>query len=362
MFRPTSLVLLLAALAVTPACRSFRGQYHLGADDYVLATRTEPSGATTSWRLQTGTVTSLVAVTEREEEQPLLGLRVAELDKDHAEKRGVRPYTGLLVRGVADASSAAEAGVLVGDVLLAIDGGETFYLPQLRKVEAALRVGQKVVVKVLRGQDALDLDLTVRATKQKVRDEQAIALESPKPLARPFAGVTLVGIPAAHCERIFGAPRQAVIVSQVEVGSPAWVAGIRPGDVIDTLDGQPVPDVHGLQRTIAERGESGESITLGVHRGADGAHEGQVALSDYQDATRVRIPLVFCLDNGVWRDSWSFGPWGLLLRNRNSYVADATTRRVKTHNVFSAVLGLFRVESTPTDTSVRLLWFIRFDT
>ncbi len=362
MLRPTPLVLLLAALAVTPACRSFHGQYHLDTDDYVLATRTEPNGAKTTWRLHAGTVPSLVAISEREEEQPLLGLRLAELDKDQAEKRGVRPYTGLLVRGVTDASSAAEAGVHVGDVLLAIDGGETVYLPQARKVEGALRVDQKLVVKVLRGQDSLDLDLVVRATKQKVLTEESIALESPAPLARPFAGVSLAGIPAAHCERIFGAPRQAVIVSQVEVGSPAWVAGIRPGDVIDTLDGQPVPDVHRLQRTIAERGESGESIKLGVHRGPDGAYEGQVALSDYQDSTNVRIPLVFSLDNGVWRDSWSVGPWGLLMRNRNFYEADATTRRVKTHNVFSAVLGLFRVESTPTDTEVRLLWFIRFDT
>jgi hypothetical protein len=50
------------------------------------------------------------------------------------------------------------------------------------------------------------------------------------------------------------------------------------------------------------------------------------------------------------------------MRNRNRYLANMATRRVQTSNVFSAVLGLFRVESSPDETEVRLLWFIRFDT
>jgi membrane-associated protease RseP (regulator of RpoE activity) len=354
-------LLLLASLLLITGCRSTRGQFHVGSSDYVLAKRTD-DGRTKTWRLQGGTVTSLIETVEYVEERPGLGLSLFELDKERAEKRGVRPFTGLLVDRVAEDSTGAEAGVLAGDVLLAIDGAETFYQAQVKAKVKALVAGNKVTLQVLRGQDKMDLAATVRTQKNPVLHESAIDLETPASLPRPFAGVNLLGIPAAKCEEIFGAPRQAVIVTQVEVGSPAWVAGIRPGDVIDTLDGQPVPDVHTLQRTIATRGEAGESIQLGVHRGADAGHQGAVALADYQDDSNFYVPLVFCYQNGVWKDSWSIGPWGLLVRNRNTYVSDPTTRRVETTNVFSAVLGLLRIESRPDETRVRLLWFIRFDT
>ena len=48
--------------------------------------------------------------------------------------------------------------------------------------------------------------------------------------------------------------------------------------------------------------------------------------------------------------------------NRNLAALTHSTRRVQTRNVFSAVLGLFRLESKPDETSVRLLWIIHFDT
>jgi S1-C subfamily serine protease len=356
------LLLAVLVLPVAAGCRTWHGHYHVSAEDQVLGKRTDDDGQTTTWTLRSGTAPSLVAVTERQEERAALGLTLVELDKQQAEPRGVRPYTGLLVRKVATGSAAAAAGVLAGDVLLAIDGREMVYEPQAKAAEQALRPGQVVTLRVLRGQDTLDLDLEVGARRETVRREEPIELERPAPLPRPYAGLALLGIPAAQCERIFGSPRQAVVVGQVEVGSPGWIAGIRPGDVIDTVDGQPVPDVHTLQRQIAERGPARERIVLGVRRGRDGAHEADVALADYQSDTRIRVPLVFCLEDGVWVDRWSVGPFGLLLRNRNSYIADASTRRVKTHNVFSAVLGLFRVETTPDETHVRLLWFIRFET
>ena len=50
------------------------------------------------------------------------------------------------------------------------------------------------------------------------------------------------------------------------------------------------------------------------------------------------------------------------MSNRNSYVADTTTREVQTRNVFHALLGLIKVDSRPEETRVRLLWFISFDT
>lgn len=352
----------LALGATFASCRSHIREYYVGADDYVLATRDGPEGRKETYRLDTRGDASLRVTTEYQQERPELGLVAIEIDKAQAEARGVKPYQGLLIKSVRAKSCAQEAGLQVGDVLLAVDGRETVYLPQLVELRSRLQAEQSVPVKVLRGQEPMDLTIVVKVERERVTEEITVPLDAPPLPSRAYAGVGLRGIPAATCERMFGAPRQAVVVSSVEVGSPAWVAGIRAGDVIDTVDGAPVPEVNELQRRIAEGGEAGRAMALGVRRGPTQRHEGEVQLADYRDDSGAWIPLIFWLDNGTYEDRWSVGPFGLVMSNRNHYIADSTTRRVKTRNVFSALLGLFRVETTPEETEVRLLWLIRFDT
>ncbi|MBP8299583.1 MAG: PDZ domain-containing protein, partial [Planctomycetes bacterium] len=331
---------------------------------YVLATHDRPNGAKDRYELIVGSArgdASLRVSSEYDRDRPFLGFQVLELDKASAEKRGVRPYTGLLVKGTYPQSSALLAGVLAGDILLSIDGKETVYVPQLAEIEARLAADQKVHAKVLRGQNEMDLELSAQVLRERVTDSQDVALETPK-VTKAYAGVNLRGIPTVWTEKIYGTPRNAVVVTNVEVGSPAWTAGIRGGDVIEAVDGAPVPPVQELARAIASRGEQGQSMRWRVTRGPGEAFEGDLALHDYSGETKVWFPLVFWLEDGAYSDSWSVGPFGLLLNNRNNYVADSSTRAVKCRNVFNAVLGLIHVETGPEETEVRLLWFISFNT
>jgi hypothetical protein len=361
MNRPLAVVSLVSTFLIA-GCRTWPGDYQIGAGDHVLASRQLGGGSVESYRLDHSGAGTLRVVREFDRDHAVLGFEAAELDKPGAERRGVKPYSGLLVEGVVAKSSADQGGVLAGDVLLSLDDKETVYLPQLAAIEATLRDGQTVHAKLLRGQQHVELSLSAKWQKQRVTEEQSVPLEVPAVVQRPVAGVTLRGIPAAWCEKIFGAPREAVVVTHVEVGSPAWVAGIRAGDVIDTLDGAPVPNVREVMRMVAARGANEQPMAFGVRRGNGPGFEGNVELHDYSGQSGVWLPLVFHLRNGTYEDRWSVGPFGLLLSNRNQYIADNTTRLVKTRNVFSAVLGLFRVETTPEETEVRLLWIIRFDT
>jgi hypothetical protein len=357
--------LLLVVVFLLPflaGCRSYTSTYHVGTRPYTLANRDLPDGSKETFQLESYGKGSLRMVRESDRERPFLGLQVKELDKGAAERRGVKPYTGLLVSGTYPKSSAAEAGLLAGDVLLSLDGRETVYLPQLATIESGLRDGQSTTAKILRGQDEVDLPLTAKLLKERVTDQQSIAFDEPQPNHRPYAGLTLRGIPAVWCERIFGQKREAVVVTDVEVGSPAWLAGLRGGDVIDTVDGAPVPPVQELSSRIAEAGPTGATMQFGVRRGPGPTYDGTVELADYSGETKAWVPLVFWLENGTYEDRWSIGPFGLLMSNRNTYVANNETRKVETRNIFSAVLGLFRVETSPTETEIRLLWIISFET
>ncbi|MBL8751852.1 MAG: PDZ domain-containing protein [Planctomycetes bacterium] len=357
-----SLLVVASILPFLVGCRTYTSTQHVGSKAYVLASRDLPDGAKETYQLEAYGTPSVRQVREFDRERPFLGLQVQEIDKGAAERRGVKPYSGLLVTGTYPKSSAADAGVLAGDVLLSLDGRETVYLPQVSAIEAALRDGQLVTAKVLRGQDQQDLPLSVKLLKERVTEQQSILLDKAQPHERPYAGLTLGGIPAVWCERIFGQKREAVVVTEVEVGSPAWLAGLRGGDVIDTVDGAPVPTVQELSARIAAEGPGGATMQFGVRRGPGPVYAGAVELEDYSGEAKAWVPLVFWMENGTYEDRWSIGPFGLLMSNRNRYVANNETREVETHNVFKAVLGLFRVETSPTETEVRLLWIIRFET
>jgi serine peptidase DegS len=59
--------------------------------------------------------------------------------------------------------------------------------------------------------------------------------------------------------------RTGIAVGWVAEQGPAWEAGIRQGDVIVSLDGQPVTDASQFQLAISER-EPGSKVELGVNR------------------------------------------------------------------------------------------------
>ncbi|MCR9245342.1 MAG: PDZ domain-containing protein [bacterium] len=355
----------LVSLLLLPltACVTHREEFLVGSSDYVLGQREFEDGGTETYRLRMGSGgrASLDVVTEYDKRRPFLGFQLKEIDKQLAQERGLEPYSGLLVEGVYRDSAAQRAGIVTGDILYALDARETIYRVHVADFEAGLELDKQVMARVGRGGRQLELPMRAQPLDERVSNTESVALESSSS-RRPYAGVHLRGIPPTWCEKIYGERRNAVVISEVAVGSPAWLAGLRGGDVIDEVDGRPVPPLAELKRTIAERGAVGEPLRVGVSRAGSPSYETQIDLHDYSGETNVWFPLLFHYKNGVYRDRWGIGPWGLIMSNRNTYVADSTTRSVETRNVFHALLGLIKVSTGPDETRVRLLWFIGFDT
>lgn len=68
--------------------------------------------------------------------------------------------TGILVAGVEENSPAKRAGLVEGDLILAIDGYATPGVDSLHRLLTEERVGQVVTVKVLRGTEIVNLEVT----------------------------------------------------------------------------------------------------------------------------------------------------------------------------------------------------------
>jgi S1-C subfamily serine protease len=69
--------------------------------------------------------------------------------------------TALLIAAVTSGSPAAAAGLLVGDIMLGFDGSPVESAEDLLDLLVGDRVGRAVPVRILRGRDRVDLDVTV---------------------------------------------------------------------------------------------------------------------------------------------------------------------------------------------------------
>jgi serine protease Do len=83
---------------------------------------------------------------------------------------------------------------------------------------------------------------------------------------RPYLGIYMQDVTPEMAKGLGGkAPEKGALVSQVQPGSPAEKAGVKPGDVIERVDGQPVDGSKSVQKTVLSK-KIGQKIDLELWR------------------------------------------------------------------------------------------------
>lgn len=160
---------------------------------------------------------------------------------------------GALITSVAEGSPAAEAGLQVGDRILAVDGQTVDATNTLAALLSAHKPGDTVTLRVARpGEGERDVTVTLGD-----KDGQAYLGVS----YVPFGWPKFIPLPEGV--------RQGVLVVSVADDSPAAKAGVQVGDVITAVNGQVVANPRALSDAIAAH-KPGDQITLKVYRPADG--------------------------------------------------------------------------------------------
>ncbi|HEX2729581.1 MAG TPA: PDZ domain-containing protein, partial [Rubrobacteraceae bacterium] len=83
------------------------------------------------------------------------------------ERLGLTQSGGLLVVGVEDGSPAASGGLIVGDIMATLDGQPVEDTDDLLVLLAGDRVGRPVPVKLVRGGELTEIEITVGERGQR---------------------------------------------------------------------------------------------------------------------------------------------------------------------------------------------------
>jgi serine protease Do/serine protease DegQ len=177
-----------------------------------------------------------------------IGLTTQDVSPELARSLNVRVGQGAAVVEVAKASPADKAGLRVGDVIMAVNGRVVRGSPDLRNQIGLVPIGDEVEFKVLR-------DGRQQLFKARVETVQPTEASGSEPIPE------LAGASVGNAER--SGRSEAVAVVDVTRGSPAWVHGLRAGDLIAGVNRTKVRSVAELLAALKTSGP----IVLTVLRG-----------------------------------------------------------------------------------------------
>ncbi|NDV88014.1 Do family serine endopeptidase [Aurantimonas aggregata] len=182
-------------------------------------------------------------------EQPFLGAGFAPVTPDIAEALGLDRPTGALVHEVGGGTPAAEAGLEVGDVILTVGDVAIDSPDALGYRLATTGIGGVAKLQILRGDERLALDLPLQpAPETPPRDERVLGGDT------PFAGTTVLNLsPRVASELDLPMNKTGVVVTAVARGSYAARFGLRPRDILLTLNGETIESTEALETMLGGR-------------------------------------------------------------------------------------------------------------
>jgi Do/DeqQ family serine protease len=167
-----------------------------------------------------------------------LGIQLQDLDAELAEAFGISNRQGAVIVNVLEDTPAQKAGLQVGDVIVSVNGRPVQNASAVRNAIGLMQVGDRVALEVVRkGLLGAKERLTVTA---QLAGEVATTARSDELKNPRLSGATFENLPSDS--PAYGKV-QGVMVREVERGSRAWANGLRPGDVILSVNQQPVSDL-----------------------------------------------------------------------------------------------------------------------
>lgn len=189
------------------------------------------------------------------------GLTLQEITDRLAEHLEI-PKNGVLVTEVAQGSNADTIGISPGDVIVSVNGKPIDGVAQLNDQLNRYRVGEGIDLGIHRKGSVKPVKLTLTEIPSSGRMGAAMAGKS-------RIGLGLADLNSATRDEFDIRVTAGVVITAVQPGSMGDEIGLKPGDVIQTINRVPVTSATELDELV-QRLPKGQRVILGVVRGTVG--------------------------------------------------------------------------------------------
>jgi Do/DeqQ family serine protease len=183
-----------------------------------------------------------------------LGISVQDLTPELAQAFGLREFRpGVVVVQVGEGTPAARAGLASGDIVTRINQRAIRSATELRTTIGLLRVGETLEIEVLR--DGRREILTARIAEPPQARVDGDTL-NPRLAGARFGAID-------ESSPLYGRV-DGVMVTEVEQGSRAARGGLRPGDIVASVNRRAIRSLEELQQAVSP---DNSSVLLNIRRG-----------------------------------------------------------------------------------------------
>jgi serine protease Do len=186
-----------------------------------------------------------------------IGVQIQPVTADIAESLGMKGTEGALVTEPQADSPAAQAGVLPGDVITAVNGNTVKDARDLAKQISAMASGSSVKLTVWRKGEEKNISLTL-GELPKEREARATMPDS----GPTRTDVPKLGLMLAPAGQVAGSGSEGVVVTEVDPNGLASEHGFKTGDVILDVGGKTVATPADVRNAISDAYKNGKRTVL----------------------------------------------------------------------------------------------------
>ena len=201
----------------------------------------------------------------------MLGVGIQGVNEDMKEAFGLKDTKGVLINEVKRGSAAEKAGIKRDDIILAINGETIDDTNALRNKVAGTMPGTEIKLKVMRDGKEQEMPVVLdelNSENAKNQPPNENNKDSDKPTESGKLGLSLQPISPQIAKQLeLPAGTSGVVVTDIDQSGSAAQAGVARGDVILTINRQPVSSLEDVQAALDKAGER-PILLLIARRGA----------------------------------------------------------------------------------------------
>ncbi len=169
-----------------------------------------------------------------------LGIMIQPIDDDMAKALEIEAFQGILIQDVLEDSPAEKAGLEQGDVIIKLDGRAVEGAPGFRSKISMMSPGEKVKLTIMRDSKEKDIEVTIGEMDEK----QTARMRASESGRTEKLGLEVEDLTQENAESYgFDADEKGVIITEVASDSAAAEKGLRPGQLITSVNRRAVENV-----------------------------------------------------------------------------------------------------------------------